>query len=453
MAKSVKVFSCPVCDYTSSNQAYKCKKCGSFEEFIEVTQNDSNTPKVGTKTVGKSSGAKTPKKLDGLTSRIERTPTHISELDRVLGGGFVQSEVALLGAPPGSGKSSLTLTVCDAYARQGKTSIYFSGEEVESQIKSRADRFNITSDNISLLYTQSLNEIISVVTENKPDLFVVDSLQTVASEDMTGSIGSISQSKEAAHVLTSLAKELNINAVLINQVTKDGDFAGSTAIQHIVDVSLFLESDKNTPLKFLRAHKNRYGSTEEVGIFQHVENGIIGVSDPSGIFVDTEEPLEGVSYSVTAQGIRQIPVEIQSLVSPTTNNNPKRRFNGIDFKRGEIICPILDKQCVTGLNDYDVYVSTFGGIHVDDPLTDLAIASSLYSSRMGKPMPEMTVFIGEITPVGQVRGVHNIDQKLKEAKRMGFTRAIIPKNAQLIHEHAITIERINSLSDIGSFFQ
>lgn len=452
MAKKNTEYQCPNCGHREASFTAKCRKCGKFNPFEEVAIESSSSEKTsGIKSVAQKP-SKGLKKIGGTTTRVERFATGIGELDRVLGGGLVEAEVALIGAKPGAGKSSLALMLANRFAQDNKKVIYFSGEESEHQISLRAERFGVSSDNIMLSHTTSLEEIRGHIDEVRPDFFIVDSLQTVASKELTSGLGSIAQSKEAAHALTNDAKRLGIRALLINQVTKDDDFAGSSAIQHIVDVSLFLESDKDSPLKFLRAYKNRFGTIDEVGIFQHVENGLEGVTDPSGIFVESDFSVPGIGYGMSAEGIRQIPVEIQALVTPSTMSNPRRRFNGVNQRRGEIICPILDKSIQTNLNSYDVYVSTFGGVRVEDPLSDLAVAAAIYSSRKECSTDKRTAFVGELTPVGQVRGNYQIEQKVAEAQRMGFDRIVVPVSAKISKKWDIKIEKIDSIKNIHRFF-
>lgn len=445
-------YRCPHCGYEQSKFTSKCPQCGRFEPFDEVEEDAGglDAKKPGIKSVA-NRAVSTAKKLSSHVQEVQRFETGIAEFDRVLGGGFVEAEVALLGAEPGAGKSSLALHASEAFSKQGMTVLYASGEESEHQISLRAQRFGVEQDNIYVVHTTSLEDIRGHIANLSPDFVVVDSLQTVASAESTSGLGTISQSKAAAHALTEDAKTRGFRALLINQVNKNDEFAGSMSIQHIVDVALFLESSRDSPLKFLRALKNRFGAVDEVGIFEHAEHGLVGVSDPSGIFVDSE-PLEGVAYGVSSEGIRQLPVEMQSLVVPSTTSNPKRRFNGLDYKRAEIICPILDKQLHTGLREYDVYASTFGGIKVSDPLADLAIAASIYSSRTESAMANKTVFIGEITPVGQVRGTHQLERKVTEAARMGFTHAVVPAGRAVKAPSGMQVTAIHSLHDLAQFF-
>lgn len=389
---------------------------------------------------------------------IARTATGIRELDRVLGGGFVEAEVVLFAAPPGAGKSTLSLRIAEKFAEKGFKVLYSSGEESEGQIAHRASRMKIDNDLIKIVNETNLETLLGHIEEEKPGLVIVDSLQTIASSGVTGSIGSISQGKEAAHTLTRVAKTEKIAMVLINQIVKSGDFAGSEAVQHIVDCSLFLESDNDTPLKFLRANKNRFGQTTEVGVFMHSETGLEEVLDPSGVFLeDAEEgPYEGSSCSFISEGVRQIPVEIQALVNDSKLTNPRKQFNGVNFNRGQIVCAILDKFCKASLYEKDVFISTISGVKVIDPQSDLSIAASVLSSAKNKHYGGRVCFIGEITLTGRVKGSFMIEQKVKEAERLGFDSIVLPavaKKSLQSKKHSIKMTFISSVKELESLLK
>lgn len=452
-------YRCVKCGKEYSRMPFgKCSSCGAFEEFEEFsisTPGKASTTQAGLKSAGPVKPTKNALTIKDLSKKpINRTPTGIKELDRVLGGGFVDAEVVLFSGSPGSGKSTLSIAIAEQFAHMGKIVLYSSGEESEQQIGLRAQRMNVTSDNIKIVNETNLETLLGYIDHEKPEVVIVDSLQTIASTEISGSIGSIQQSKEAAHTLTRIAKTQNISMVLINQVVKSGEFAGSEAIQHIVDATMMLESDSDTPLKFLRATKNRFGDTSEVGIFQHAENGLIEVNDPGGILLDNESTdVNGTSCSFISEGIRQIPVEIQALVTTTTLPNPRKQFNGIDYNRGQIVCAILDKFCNARLYDNDVFVSTVSGIKVKDPLADLSVAASILSSLKSKSVMQGTAFVGELSLTGQVRGSFMIDNKIKEAQRLGFSRIVVPSVSQKnIHKHSgIKIEYISSVQELSNF--
>ena len=406
----------------------------------------------------KHAGATTPlKKARTITqvnkTPIKRTPTGVNELDRVLGGGFVDAEVVLLSGKAGSGKSTLSLAIADKFAAKGITVLYTSGEESDQQIGLRAQRMGVTNELIHVTNETNLETVLGHIDDLKPGLVIVDSLQTLASSNLNGSMGSIQQSKEAAHTLTDLAKKTGITMVLISQLVKSGDFSGSEAIQHIVDATLMFESDSDTPLKFLRAMKNRFGDTTEVGVFQHAENGLEEVSDPSGVLIEEDATgLSGTSVSFVAEGVRQMPVEVQALVTSSNLPTPRKQFNGVDYGRGQIVCAILDKFCNAKLYENDVFVNTVSGIKVNDPNADLSIAASILSSLKAKPFTTRTAFVGELSLTGRVRGSFMMDQKVKEAKRLGFEKIVLPSSAKATVDptkhRGIVIDFVSSIADL-----
>lgn len=421
----------------------KCPNCQAFGTLHEVEKTSVRASGIEASTPVR----KASKLSDLKSSPITRRETGIYEFDRVLGGGFVDSEVVLFGGSPGAGKSTLSLRVAEKFADNGLTVLYASGEESEQQIAMRASRMNIDSDIIHVVNENDLGAILGHIEAIQPDFVIVDSLQTVTSSG--GSASSVSQSKEAAHVLTTVAKTQGITMLLVNQVVKNGEFAGSEAIQHIVDCSLILESDSETPLKFLRTTKNRFGETTEVGVFQHSETGLEEVSDPSGIFLDNDESsVIGASCSFMNEGIRNIPVEIQALVTKSTLAQPRRQFNGINFQRGQIVCAILEKFCNAKLYENDVFVSTVSGVKVSDPQSDLAVAMSILSSLKGFQIDTSSAFIGELSLTGQVRGSFMIENKMKEAARLGFTTIYVPKTAKLSPPSNISVIAVSTVKEM-----
>lgn len=442
-------YECIQCGKTYTTQKPVCSSCRGIDTIVPAVASLGNI--AGLKTSGGTKPVSPAKSLSEIsTSESHRVTTGINELDRVLGGGFVDGEVVLFAGAPGSGKSTLSLSVCDIYAKLGKNVLYSSGEESEEQIALRAGRMGVSSDNIKVIYETVVENLVGHIEDLKPSFVVVDSLQTLASENSTGSIGGTQQSKDAAHTLTILAKKYNITMVLINQIGKNGDFIGSESIQHIVDATLMFESDKNSPLKFLRTLKNRFGSTTEVGIFQHCETGLEEVSDPSNILVDGTENLPGAAVGISSEGMRQIPTEIQSLVVKSPLANPRRQFSGVDYNRGQIVCAIVDKYLSTRLFQYDVFISTVAGIKVADPLSDLAIAASLYTSIYGNSSTFKTCFIGELSLTGQVRGSFMMREKIIEAKKLGFERVVVPYSSKDITVPGITVIGIKEISKIQS---
>jgi len=459
MAKEKKIFKCTECDNEFGRWLARCPSCKNFDTLKEATVSTVSVERAGLKSSGAITPTKRARNISDLNSHpIVRTKTGIQELDRVLGGGFVDAEVILFAGQPGSGKSTLSLRVAEKYAELGKKVLYSSGEESEQQIGLRAKRMNVSHENILIINETNLETLLGHIQEEKPDFLIVDSLQTIASSEITGSIGSIQQSKEAAHTLTRLAKTSNITMILINQIIKSGEFSGSESIQHIVDAALMLDSDSDTPLKFLRATKNRFGDTTEVGVFQHSESGLEEVLDPGGIFLENDSPDEvtGTSCSFMSEGVRQIPIEIQALVTKSTLPTPRKQFNGVHYNRGQIVCAILDKFCDARLYENDVFVSTVNGVKVIDPLSDLSMAASILSSLKSKSFKERICFVGELGLTGQVRGSFMIDNKIREADRLGFDRIVLPKTSEKSVKYkpkTIKVEYISSVKELLKFFK
>lgn len=471
MAKTVIAYICKECQKSHPKYRTSCAGCGAdFSlESHEVERGSSgnrvsSTGGVSSNSGLKSSGAIKPSRsapsVRSLKSNpISRTPTGISELDRVLGGGFVDAEVVLLAGQPGAGKSSLTLHVAEKYANMGKNVLYSSGEESEQQIGLRAKRFGIDADNIFVINETSLESLQGYIEDVKPELLIVDSLQTIASSEISGSVGSISQSKEAANVLTRIAKTHGISMILVNQIVKSGEFAGSEGIQHIVDCAMMLDSENESPLKFLRATKNRFGDTTEVGVFQHEEKGLMEVPDPSGVFTDNnnDSTLPGSTCCMMTEGVRSMPVEVQALVTKATASFPRRQFNGVDYNRAQIICAVVDKHTKASCAADDVYMTTLSGVKIKDPQSDLALAAALVSSKTGKTMgsDQRVAFIGELGLTGYVRGGYMIENKIAEADRLGFDQVVIPdrKLNNRVNNLNIKITKISHVRELTDLFR
>lgn len=465
MAKTSTAYICSSCGSSQHSYSAKCRSCKEpftleLQEVEKKTSSKSGGDK-GSQVGLKSSGAVRPttkaRTISEIKSKkITRTATGISELDRVLGGGFVDAEVVLLAGHPGAGKSSITLQVAEKYALMGHKVLYSSGEESEQQIGLRAKRFGISTDNIFVISETSLENLQGYIDDVQPTFLIVDSMQTIASSEIAGSVGSVSQSKEAANVLTRIAKSTGITMFLVNQISKAGDFAGSEGIQHIVDCTMMLESENESPLKFLRATKNRFGDTTEVGVFQHEEDGLAEVPDPSGVFTENDEhkALPGSSCCMMTEGVRSIPVEVQALVTNSTASFPRRQFNGVDYNRAQIICAVVDKHTKASTAADDVYMTTLSGVKVKDPQTDLALAAALISSKLGKTMGEKRVaFIGELGLNGYVRGGYMIENKIAEAERLGFDEIIVPYNKFKVKTKPnISVRKVSHVKELTSLF-
>lgn len=461
MAKEKTVFVCSECNHVVNRFLIKCPGCENFNTLVEqIADQEEKANRSGLKSSGAVKPVKRAANITSLSAKdITRTATGIKELDRVLGGGFVDAQVILFAGQAGSGKSTLSLKIAETFAEKSIKVLYSSGEESEQQIGLRARRMNISHENILVINETNLETVLGYIEEEEPGLLIVDSLQTIASSEIPGSVGSVAQSKEAAHALTRLAKLKNIRMILVNQLVKDGNFAGSENLQHVVDTALMLESDKDSPLKFLRATKNRFGDITEVGIFAHSETGLEEVNDPGNIFLETkiDEELSGATCSFISEGIRQVPIEIQALVTSTNLPTPRKQFNGVNHQRGQIVCAILDKFCRAQLYDNDVFVSTVSGVKVMDPMADLSIAASILSSLKNKALTEKTCFVGELGLTGQVRGSFMMDNKIREAERLGFTRIVVPASSRKsIHSSrhsSIKVDYITSVKELQKYFK
>lgn len=406
-----------------------CKEAGTLDEVdasvLQTTQ--APTTKAGSRADRVSTGD-SPEAITSIgADRYTRITTGIGELDRVLGGGLVPGGVVLLAGSPGAGKSSLTLSAANSLATQGKKVLIASGEETKGQIKSRADRINANSENLYLLSEGNLNNVIGHIGTLKPDVVVIDSVQTLVSDNSESRVGSVSQMAEVAQQLTQVGKTLNIPLIMIGHVTKDGNIAGPRVVEHLVDVVLYLEDAQDTPLRLLRGIKNRYGATDEVGCFQHEEDGLQEVSDPSGYFLSEHaEGVVGFATSIIVEGNRALPIEVQALVTPTGMPNPRRVNHGLDNARVLMVQAILEKHGGLRLQNKDIYVSTTGGLVTKDTSIDLAIAAAICSSYYNHPSPNMSVFLGEATLTGEVRPPRASKKRTAEADRLGFKNILSP---------------------------
>lgn len=430
MAK--RAYECSECKEVYARWAGKCPNCGQFATLEEVdpsvlAASAAPSTKAGSRADRISSGD-TPETINSISTKsYDRLQTGIGEFDRVLGGGIVPGGIMLLAGTPGVGKSSLFLTVANSIAKSGKKVLIVSGEETKGQIKSRADRIGANSDNLYLLSEGNLNNIIGHIGTLRPDVVIVDSIQTILSDSSDGRIGSVGQVSEVAQQLTQVGKTMNIPMLLIGHVTKDGNIAGPRVVEHLVDVVLYLEDNRDSPLRLLRGVKNRYGATDEVGCFEHAEEGLLEVADPSGFFLSQhEEGTVGFANSVIVEGNRALPIEVQALVTATNMPNPRRVNHGLDNARVLMIQAILEKHGGLRLNNKDIYVSTTGGLSTKDTSIDASIAIALISSYKNVPPPEGSIFLGELSLTGELRPPRNARKRVMEARRLGYTNIYVP---------------------------
>ncbi|MER6510871.1 DNA repair protein RadA [Nonomuraea sp. NPDC001636] len=352
--------------------------------------------------------------------------TGVSELDRVLGGGLVPGAVVLLAGEPGIGKSTLLLEAAARIAER-TTVLYVTGEESAAQVRLRADRIGAIQDNLYLAAETELSALITHVDKVEPSLLVVDSVQTVGSAQTTGVPGGVTQVREVAANLVRMAKERNLATVLVGHVTKEGSIAGPRTLEHLVDVVLNFEGDRHSRLRMVRAIKNRFGPTDEVGCFDLHERGIEGITDPSGLFVSRRsEPVAGTCVTVTVEGTRPLPAEVQALVARTEAQQPRRTSSGLDTYRVQMILAVLERRLNARLGGCDVFTATVGGIKLADPAVDLAVMLAVASAAGDKPLPPGLVALGEVGLAGELRPVKDVRRRLTEASRLGFKRALVP---------------------------
>lgn len=425
--KKVKTsFFCQNCGHQSLKWAGKCPSCGQWNTLVEEEIRE-----AGPGARQELSFNEKPLPIDTITSdERERLKSGIEEVDRVLGGGIVRGSAVLVGGDPGIGKSTLLLQVMQHLAARGLRVLYVSGEESARQIKMRGERIGATSGNILILVEVDLENIIKYIRETKPAAVVVDSVQTVYSALLSSAPGSVGQVREASERLIIFAKKSGIPVFLVGHVTKDGSIAGPKVLEHMVDTVLYFEGDSGHSYRMIRGMKNRFGPTNEVGVFEMRDRGLVEVLNPSEYFL-AERP-EGSSGSVVVpsmEGTRPILVEIQSLVSPTNFGMPRRTAIGVDVNRVSLLVAVLEKVCGLRLGNHDVFINVAGGVRVTEPAVDLGIVSAMASSFLDRTIDAGTVVFGEVGLTGEVRGIHQMELRVREAERMGFNRCIHPRTS------------------------
>ena len=444
MAKAKSYFFCSECGYQSSTWLGKCPECGKWNTFSEeVVQAVKNT---SVSTSGRET-ASSPKLINDVsTSEMQRLATHCEEFDRVLGGGIVPGSLILIGGEPGIGKSTLLLQT--ALLLANKRILYASGEESEQQIKMRADRL-MTQPQINgaepecYVFAETIvQRILEHTREIKPDLLIVDSIQTVSTETIDSSAGSISQIRECTSEFQRYAKECNVPVLLVGHITKDGNLAGPKVMEHIVDCVLQFEGDRNYGFRLLRALKNRFGSTAEIGIFEMQGDGLRQVPNPSEYLLSQrDETLSGCAVTATLEGVRPMFIEVQALVSSAVYGTPQRNANGFDFRRLSMLLAVLEKRCGFKLGAKDVFLNIAGGLRVGDPAIDLAVASAILSSNVDIPISPRYCFAAEMGLSGELRPVSRVEQRIAEADRLGFEKIYVSKyNSKGINKKRFGIE-------------
>lgn len=431
MAKQRSEYVCQACGRRVAAFMGRCPQCGEFGTMVEeVVVVDTAVASKNVRTIRQNESK--PTRLAEVTSDgYERLSLPIAEFARVLGGGIVPGSLVLVGGDPGIGKSTLLLEVASMVANTHGTTLYVSGEESSRQIKMRADRMRLTAHDLFLVTETRLSTMMSHVREHSPKLLIVDSIQTTFTEDLASAAGSVSQVRECASRLQELAKNDGVTVFLVGHVTKEGNIAGPRVLEHIVDTVLYLEGDPFHRYRLLRSVKNRFGPTSEVGVFEMVERGLVEVSNPSEAFLaERQVHAPGSAIAVTMEGTRPLLVEVQALASATSFPNPRRTANGIDYNRLLLLTAVLMRRVRLKLHDKDIFINVIGGLQIDEPAADLAVAVAIASSIHDRPIHADMAFIGEVGLSGELRAVSQIESRLKEADKLGFKRCIIPKSAE-----------------------
>lgn len=428
-SKARSQYRCSECDHVAAKWVGRCPDCGTWGTVNEVAVLTALGGSSVHRAVAPTSPAVPITSIDpGPTRHFH---TGVAELDRVLGGGLVPGSVTLLAGDPGVGKSTLLLEVVHRWAETGRRALYLSGEESAGQIRLRAERTGCAHDEVFLAAESDLQTALGHIEEVRPSLVVIDSVQTMSTAEADGVTGGVTQVRAVTTALTMTAKTTGIAMILVGHVTKDGAIAGPRSLEHLVDVVLHFEGDRASALRMVRGVKNRFGAADEVGCFLLHDSGIEGVADPSGLFLDQRpQPVSGTAVTVTLDGKRPLIGEVQALIGSASTGSPRRAVSGIDSSRAAMITAVLEKRAHLSVGQYDIYLSTVGGMRLTDPSSDLAVALAIASAYADLPMPSTTVAIGEVGLAGDLRRVTGMDRRLAEAARLGFTCAVVPPGVQ-----------------------
>ena len=431
--KNSTVFVCNNCGYESGKWLGKCPACNEWNTFFE--EKVINIKAANSNSLSKDKISEVVKLNDVEKKETTRIKTGIGELDRVLGGGFVNGSLTLLGGEPGIGKSTIILQICQSVNVDGNI-LYVSGEESAEQIKLRADRLNIKKDNLLFLAETDIDLVEASIEKTNAKFIIIDSIQTMYSEEITSAPGSVSQVRDITAKVMKMCKQKGLTTIIIGHVTKDGNIAGPRVLEHMVDTVLYLEGERYFSNRILRGVKNRFGSTNEIGMFEMQNEGLIEITNPSAILISEREAGQTGSVIVTSmEGTRSLMLELQALATPSVFGLPRRNAIGIDFNRVTLLVAVLEKKAGMNLGSQDIYLNVVGGMKVSEPATDLGIVLSIASSFKNISIKEDVVAIGEVGLTGEVRAVNMIDKRIKEAEKMGYKTCIIPEsNKKLLKE-------------------
>ncbi len=454
--KKKSVFFCQECGYESTKWLGQCPGCKEWNTFVEEIVDKKKVSSSGKITKSAISDIKTLTLSEIKTGNEQRLKSGISELDRVLGGGIVKGSLVLVGGDPGIGKSTLLLQVCKNLSQQKEDVLYISGEESSQQIKLRADRMGKFEDTLKIYCETNLALVKEAIEKNKPNVVIIDSIQTMYSEEVTSAPGSVSQVREATGALMQIAKGMGISIFIVGHVTKEGVVAGPRVLEHMVDTVLYFEGDRHESYRVLRGVKNRFGSTNEIGVFEMKSTGLEEVLNPSE-FMLSGKPKEASGSIVTCsvEGTRPILLEIQALVCHSFFNNPRRTATGLDYNRVNLLMAVLEKRVGMKLSDCDAYVNIAGGVRISEPAIDLGIIMAIISSQLDVPIYEKTVCFGEVGLSGEVRGVTMTEQRILEAKKLGFEICVMPSVSSKVADKidGITIIPVSNVQDVIMFIQ
>ena len=447
MAKAKTVFFCTNCGNETPRWQGKCPSCGAWNTIEEHIEKPVPAGRAKSAPVGQS---RKPQRIREVTSGGElRFSTGMGELDRVLGGGAVAGSLVLVGGAPGIGKSTLLLQICSSLC-VGRKVLYISGEESERQLKLRADRLGVVPDSLYILSETRLSDIMEAVNQLEPDILIIDSIQTLYNEENESAPGSISQVKDCTMTLMQLSKSQGITIFVVGHINKDGNIAGPKVLEHMVDCVLYFEGDPNSTYRLLRAAKNRFGSTNEIGVFEMQDSGLVEVPNPSQMLLEGRpEGASGTCVACVMEGTRPVLAEVQALVTKTTFNVPRRAADGFDFNRAVLLLAVMEKRAGMKLNLFDAYLNVIGGLRLDEPGADLPVVLAVASSYRDQAIADDLVAIGEVGMTGEIRSVSHLNQRLGEAARLGFKKCMIPRSSseKLEIPDGMTVYRVRNVRE------
>ena len=447
MTKTKTIFYCTACGNETPKWMGRCPACGAYNTMEEHIEKPAAPGRAKTAPVGMS---RHPQRIREVTGDSEiRFSTGMGELDRVLGGGAVAGSLVLVGGAPGIGKSTLLLQICAQLCTDRRV-LYISGEESERQIKLRAERLHVSPEELYILSETRLTDILEATEEMKPDILIVDSIQTLYNEANESSPGSVSQVKDCTMTLMQLSKSQGITVFVVGHINKDGNIAGPKVLEHMVDCVLYFEGDPNTSYRLLRAAKNRFGSTNEIGVFEMLDVGLVEVPNPSQMLLEGRpEGASGTCVACVMEGTRPVLAEVQALVTKTTANVPRRAADGFDFNRAVLLMAVSEKRAGLKMSLFDAYLNVIGGLRLEEPGADLPVVLAIASSYRDTPIADDLVAIGEVGLTGEIRSVSHMNQRLGEVSRLGFTKCIIPRGGseKLEIPKGLTVYRVRNIRE------